>query len=367
VWPVLGQIWQAFCKFYGKFVEVNNNWEKSPIIFNPLCKKNQRGDLINEQIFLHNAPPIAARFASRLTVGDVWKDGQMVQLENINRNAAVQISLVTYMRISEYSRFWSKKKFIHDNKAVSCTLSEFLSRFRKGSRSFRNVLISYRKEKASKIRMKCLTSFVNATGLALEPARVPVPAPVPVPVPDLTVSLDMLANNKVLELWNCNFVENRQRDFLYKFVSNRLSLNARLEHYNIAVNGSCTICVINGANPAPRESFTHLFYDCEYTNDIRNKADREFWPEIVLNGDLRKLFWLCGITGEPVRDAHNLFLQMTIMCVQFYVWECKIKKQKLSWASCKNFTLEKLRNMCKISMKFIDARANCNISISRRV
>jgi hypothetical protein len=297
-------------------VEVNNNWEKSPIIFNPLCKKNQRGDLINEQIFLHNAPPITARFAALLTVCDVWKDGQMVQLENINRNAAVQISLVTYLRISEYTRYWSKKKFIHDNKAVSCTLTEFLTRFRKGSRPFRNVLITYRKEKALKIRTKCLTSFVKGTGLVLEPAG----GPVPVPIPGLPVSLDMLDNNKVLELWNCNFVENRQRDFMYKYVSNRLSLNARLEHFNNAVNGSCTICVINGANPAPRESFSHLFYDCEYTNDIRNKVDRDFWPEIRLNGDLRKIFWLCRITGEPVQEgAHNLFLQMSIMCVQFYV------------------------------------------------
>jgi hypothetical protein len=37
-WPILGLIWQNCCSFYEKFVSVDNNWEKCPIMFNPLLR-----------------------------------------------------------------------------------------------------------------------------------------------------------------------------------------------------------------------------------------------------------------------------------------------------------------------------------------
>jgi hypothetical protein len=51
--------------------------------------------------------------------------------------------------------------------------------------------------------------------------------------------------------------------------------------------------------------------------------------------------------------------------VQFYVWECKIKKCKVSWSSCDSFCKEKIGDMLKISRKMAVSKRVLNISFFR--
>jgi hypothetical protein len=51
--------------------------------------------------------------------------------------------------------------------------------------------------------------------------------------------------------------------------------------------------------------------------------------------------------------------------VQWYIWECKLKKCSLSWDGCKTFCLEKLECMVKVSTVLREDMANSNISLRR--
>jgi hypothetical protein len=42
-WPILGSIWQSINKFYGRFVQFDSNWEKVPVLYNPLFKMDRGG------------------------------------------------------------------------------------------------------------------------------------------------------------------------------------------------------------------------------------------------------------------------------------------------------------------------------------
>jgi hypothetical protein len=83
---------------------------------------------------------------------------------------------------------------------------------------------------------------------------------------------------KVLAWWDKNFLQNRYKEFLFKFTSNTLGLNSRVAHFNVNVNAGCTFCTINKRFPVPQESFRHLFFDCSSTSMIQDRACRDLFP-----------------------------------------------------------------------------------------
>jgi hypothetical protein len=360
-WPVLSNIWKAVCFFYKKFLSINNNWQVSPVVYNPLLVTGRGGGQFTSRFFAHNTPPISIENAIAIKVADIWHNGRLKSLDEINDVAPVQVSLVTYMRIAETVRFWDKKNMVPVDNATGTSLVQFLSKFKKGSKQFRNILNQHKVSASIKIGCKSLNNLMAALTIPVEYG-----APVPVPVPG-RLAESTIFKNKILECWNLKFLSNRHRDFLYKYVSNRLSLNNRLAHFNDQVNAGCTFCTLEGRRPVPVETAGHLFFDCPSTNNLLARADSEFWPEFNLNPEKRKSLWL-GLITCFLNDTGscNIFVQITVGTVQFFVWECKIKKQKPSWATCSDFTVELLKYMCLTNNFFHGEKTKSNCALSRR-
>jgi hypothetical protein len=76
------------------------------------------------------------------------------------------------------------------------------------------------------------------------------------------------------------------------------------------------------------------------------------------------LSFMSSVTNH--NENYNTFVQMAVCTVQFFIWECKLKKHKPSWAACKEFTVEILKNMCQNSRFFNGERIKSNCSLSRR-
>jgi hypothetical protein len=58
LWPVLGGIWDSILKFYNNFTKSDNNWEKLPVILNPLLTLGRENRMISRNFFMHNIPAI---------------------------------------------------------------------------------------------------------------------------------------------------------------------------------------------------------------------------------------------------------------------------------------------------------------------
>jgi hypothetical protein len=188
-WPVLGGIWDSICKFYERFATRDNNWEKIPVLFNPLLPLNREKKLIGTGFFMHNLPPIRKQLAKRLKTEDIWQNGRLKSLDEINQALPVQFSLASYLRLSGSSRFWDKRALQKKMGKQSLSIPEFLSRFRKGSKSFRTVLNTG--DVSDKIQAKCFTSFCRAAELV----------PVPFAIPFTNVDLSFLKQGECLALW----------------------------------------------------------------------------------------------------------------------------------------------------------------------
>jgi hypothetical protein len=270
--------------------------------------------------------------------------GRLKSLDSINANLPVQLSLVSYLRLSQSTVFWDRKTLDKDDGiGVSQTLEQFLSRFKKGSKPFRKILSSPQHVIASKVRTRVLNNFKRITG---------------------TIdNFDDKAENMFLSWWGNNFLKNRSREFIFKYSHNMLSVNSRLSHYGNNINESCTLCSMNGALPVPRETFLHLFLDCPVVEELHNKLSEDFWPGLMLdNLAVKKNLWLFG-TGT---GFNNLFVQVTIGTVQQYIWECKVKKHPISFNSAKTFVLEHLRDYVRISNKLRISSFDVDLPICRR-
>jgi hypothetical protein len=330
------------------------------------CGSSPQGGPFTEGFFLHNNPPIHMIVAVNLTLGDIWHNGHLRSIDSINENFQAQLSLVSYLRLSAATRYWEKKLLVPVPGVTCMTVNEFIRKFKKGSKPFRTVLSNYKVGPAAKTGLKAAKSLLNVLTLPAVVGPVPVPVPVPVPARDDLQSLQPILRNKVLECWDFKFVTNRQREFLFKYTSNRLSFNNRLAHYNDRVNASCTLCVLEHRIPAPSESAVHLFFDCPSSESLHRSADRNFWPEFTLNDESRKKLWLCFMSSTTNHTGnYNTFVQMAVCTVQFFIWECKLKKHKPSWAACKEFTVENLKNMCQNNRFFNGERLKSNCSLSR--
>jgi hypothetical protein len=111
----------------------------------------------------------------------------------------------------------------------------------------------------------------------------------------------------------------------------------------------------------------HLFFDCPSAESLHRFADRNFWPEFTLNEENSKRLWLSFMSSVTNNNGnYNTFVQMTACTVQFFIWECKLKKTKPSWAACNDFTVEILKNMCQNSRFLNGERIKSNCALSRR-
>jgi hypothetical protein len=290
--------------------------------------------MVNQVLFRQNIPRIEPIIANTLTVSMVWQNGQMRSLHDINMDFENRISLVTYMRLAGFFRNADKKIFCRYDGPEGSTVGKFLQRFKKGSQKFRLILTMGKSVVNSRLGDKNVLSYLKITGIGLIPAV-----------------CKLYKDSMLLGWWAYGFFPNRVRDFLFKFTHNILGINSRVAHFNNNVSAGCTMCMLEKKIPTPAETFVHLFFECPVSEIIYKKADTEWWPGInFVTIEEKKKFWLCGLTLAKM-PRHSIFVQVIIGLVHYYIWECKLKRQKLSWDSCKAMVLGGAKSVCKISGK----------------
>jgi hypothetical protein len=101
----------------------------------------------------------------------------------------------------------------------------------------------------------------------------------------------------------------------------RLSTGARIGHFNINIDESCFHCRLEKKFPAPRETFSHIFFDCPVVSNLQKMANRVLWPELNQNRCTEKSFWMCGLQrSENPPPPRNMFLQTAICLFNYFIW-----------------------------------------------
>jgi len=126
-----------------------------------------------------------------------------------------------------------------------------------------------------------------------------------------------------LNLWNCSFLPNDMREFLFKERNNCLPLANRIGNYIENVNERCSFCRILNPETNQREDYNHLFLDCPVTRSTLNGFLRLSRSHIQGNHpELKKAYWNGVLNGQFDKNVALIFALF-----RFCTWKFKIRKR----------------------------------------
>ena len=108
---------------------------------------------------------------------------------------------------------------------------------------------------------------------------------------------------------------------MLKFYSNTLGLASRVAHFNQEVDQRCTFCILKNLNPANRESFVHLFFNCPVTKKCLDTIFRTCFETETPHQE--KVF-LCNFSDQ---EEKNIPIQTVLDIARYLIWKCKIAKK----------------------------------------
>jgi hypothetical protein len=149
--------------------------------------------------------------------------------------------------------------------------------------------------------------------------------------------------------WTYFGTSNKLREFIFKFCNNLLGINSRVNHFNRLVDEACTFCTARGIFPAPRETFLHLFFNCQESYATLSGFEQKYLNELRLDSENKKKnFWFFGSCNSKLKDK-KAFFHLTAGTILYYIWDCKLRKSKQSLSSCLNFYFYHMEIVRKVS------------------
>jgi hypothetical protein len=251
--PILANIVISYCEFLPAFSKNKKNYRKAQIFLNPAFVRSVSDNglidipFFTREIYENSKNGIRALTYEKCFDGTNFKTVAQFQKLGIN------LTNVIWMRLQAAMLFAKKEYRTNENAKSSQSVTEFLTGFKKGSKKFRNAITKQKINQSNVTELRTDNTFSELTDSL---------------VPDSeTIKF-------YLGLWNCSFLPNDFREFIFKERNNCLRLNNRLANFRQNISYKCCFCRIINADTCTRESFSHLFLDCPVTR-------------VALNGFLR--------------------------------------------------------------------------------
>ena len=155
-----------------------------------------------------------------------------------------------------------------------------------------------------------------------------------------------------------NFLNNSTRSFSFKLHNNILGLNSRVSHFVRGHPDSCTFCDIGQIAEHSRESTSHLFFDCNFSETVI----QNFYGEIF-SGMGRRFVRRSEFFGgfEFENESLNKVLDLLNLLVKKYIWDCKLRFQIPQTVVLKDFVINELRTITSLSGKTRDLLTRSSI------
>jgi hypothetical protein len=118
-----------------------------------------------------------------------------------------------------------------------------------------------------------------------------------------------------------------------------------------------------GGPPPDTETFLHLFETCPFVKRTKELFLAKWLPEInAIDANDKKLFWFCGFL---TLDKYSRVLHLVSMFINFYIWERKLGRQRISLASMELSVDYNMRRCLRLSRKMRHGCQSINMLLFR--
>ncbi len=295
---VISNIINSFCTFKSKFTNKFNNYMSVPIYCNTAFGYG-RGlrNTLDDSFFDTFEHGDLRTTVLGLTWSDITVNGRILTRETLAIRFGLALTMEKYGLLCNVFRIATRKYYRPDSNSTS--IRAFMMSFKKGTKNFRKVIDT--PDRVQYIVMSTQAKTFLKTTETTEPSA---------------QRLKSLFSN-----WNLHYLCSGIRVFIFKYYSNILGLNSRIAHFNREVYAGCTFCVMRKNLPAPKETLSHIFFNCPTTSDILVKFYEKYLRGITLE---QNTFFLSNASEY---ECENKPLSVVLDLVRYVIWQHKLNKK----------------------------------------
>jgi len=297
-----------------KFWTVHENFLMAPVVDNAFFLRSQPDrrarhvGCLDRNFFGHAFYQQNKEALRAMRLNVLIRNGRVVTHDLLVRSSGINFTPAQYLNLQTACHFAILKYSGKNSSNGTCLpLNWLFSQIKKGSKRFRKVIEGSPTDSVKLNELRVVKTFFDL---------------VRNPVPEIG-KLRVLYGS-----WNWFFLGNKIRSFCFQFFNNSLGVGARLsaryENAGIVVDSRCTFCVKAKSMVPHRETFPHLFYECEFLNSTVHAFSRIMLREEADEGK-KRLGCFTGLYNE-VSKTDNFFYILTAILLNYTVWRFRTKK-----------------------------------------
>jgi hypothetical protein len=338
--PILYDLVVDYNSFYDKFCTANSNFKKAYIFGNQSFKLGP-----------DYARPISANsfglefynryknFLRALTFENCFSQGSFKPLADFAAEG-LPLSPAAWMQLRSSllrtkALLTKPDSFPHNNVT---DITSFMNSNAKGSKRFRRVF-DYVFPEPDVTIMRSINTFSNLIEL---------------PVPDAP------SIKKILGSWTHYCCGNQLKEFIFKFRSNYLDLNNRINAFNQEVDPRCTFCRIRDPDTNTRDSLSHCFFDCPTTNGILQPLLTKYFPDLATENQKKYFFWY-GLLPDPEQNHLQQTISLCMDNLRFIIYRYKKRRIVPNYITVEKDFIFGLKTTIMTSQSFKSIVASENI------
>ena len=326
-YPILANICRCFEIFSDRFTEHNENYKESYIFENrKITRTLESKDYINRNMvgldfFLTNSKKFyELKYSNFYTLTD-----RMIPADEVIATTGIEfppLLLQTIRAICLSNRIRFRKTCT--SKQSSTTIDTFVNRNKKGSKHFRRILTV---DQTDNIPHN-INKFAD----------------------NMDIIIDEKQSKLLNTLWMCNFFDNAEKTFFFKFVNNTLGYNNRVAHFVENHSPNCTFCDITQNPTEYSETPLHLFFDCPSVVNVIEESVKLITGDRTIEFSKREFF--VDYDRRDFSFAKNRVLTIISKLTIKYIWDCRSRKTVPTTANCTTQVRDRLRKMSFASGTF---------------
>ncbi len=122
--------------------------------------------------------------------------------------------------------------------------------------------------------------------------------------------------------WGITYLHNSARTFIFKLHNASLGLNSRVAHFVRNHPNTCIFCDIGQIQEENVGSTKHLFFECNYVENLLSEFYKWAFNEENLRYPTRTEFFIGFDTGDTKKDK---VLHIVNLLVKKFIWDCKLR------------------------------------------
>jgi hypothetical protein len=300
--PILHNIVKSYVNFLPNFTLSGKNYKKGQVFLNPAFVRSGTDNglldpaFFTQELYQRSKNEIRALTYEQCFINDVFRTRDQFQELGIFLTGTVHLRLQS--AILHAKKKYGKISSIKKEK----TVATFLNSFKKGSKKFRSCFDATKISENNILELRTVLTFSALVDTPIED-------------PD-TVAF-------AIGMWNCSFLPNDYREFLFKERNNCLGLNSRVAHFQENTTDQCSFCRILNRDTVNRETFLHLFLDCPVTRTALNGFLRLSGSNIHGNDPNLKFSYWFGFHN----NEHSKSVALVFSTFRFCIWKFRLRKR----------------------------------------